>query len=135
VRIFSVSAGPRNVSSGHCLGRNGADGDEQYVVRDIADRGLRLVAGGVDALERTERESRAGGGSECVQLVEAGLPQPERLGNRERPVPEVWLRPHKLDLDAFLGERAQCQRGLQRCDTPAGDNDPCRHHDLLEEAA
>ena len=71
----------------------------------------------------------------AAQLVAIRLAKLEGLGNRERPVPEVRLRPHKLDLDAFFDERAQRQSGLQRCDTSSGDDDPCRHHDLPAEAA
>ena len=93
------------------------------------------MAGGVDALERAERERRTCGGGERGQLVAVRLPQLERLGDRERPVPEVRLRPDELDLDTLFGERAQRQSGLQRRDASAGDDDSCRHHDLLDEAA
>ena len=89
----------------------------------------------VDALERAERERRAGGGSQRGQLVTVRLAQLEGLGDREWPVPEVWLRRQELDYDALFGELAQCQRCLQRRDTSTRNDNPRLHHELLHKAA
>jgi hypothetical protein len=45
----------------------------------------------------------------------------ERLGNRERPVPEARLGSAQLDGDEVAGESPQGQRGLERRNTAAGD--------------
>ena len=91
------------------------------------------MAAGVDALERTESEGRAGGSGERAELVAVRLTELERLGNRERPVPEVRLRPDELDVDTLLCERAQRESGLQRCDTTTGDEDPLGHQTALDD--
>ena len=51
---------------------------------------------------------------------------PERLADRERPVPEPGLRREQLELDSLLGQRAQGERGLERSDAAAGNEDPQR---------
>jgi hypothetical protein len=47
----------------------------------------------------------------------------KRLGNRERPVPEVRLGSEELDGDTILRERTQRQRGFESGDASTGDQD------------
>ena len=89
------------------------------------------MAVGVDALERAERERRAGGGRELAELVPLRLAQLERLGDGERPVPEVRLGPEQLDVNLLLREGAERQSGLERRDASAGDDDTRRLHGTL----
>ena len=49
------------------------------------------------------------------------LAESERLGHRERPVPELRLRGEQLDAYLSLSQRAERQRRLQRSDAAAGD--------------
>ena len=105
------------------LRRLGADRDQQRVVRHRADRRLGLAAAGVHALERAENEGRAGGRCQGSELEALRLAQLERLGDGQRPVPEVRLGPDQLDVEPLLCERIQCENGLECRHTAAGYQD------------
>ena len=102
VRIGGAAEGQR---ARYGDGRHGPAGDEQDVVGKISDRCMGLTALGVDTSELAQREGRAGSGSQLGQLEVARLAERERLGNRQRAVPEVRLGSEQLDRYAFLGQR------------------------------
>ena len=61
------------------------------------------------------------------QLEVRHLAEAERLGDGERPVPEVRLGREHLDADPVLRERPQRQGGLEGGDAAAGDEYPRCH--------
>ena len=125
--MASVSAGPRNVIEPSTAGLG------------LVPQAMRSVEygsappGSVYARRRTtSTETRV----PCVNVAPASaarvdklepphLAEPERLGDRERPVPEVGLRSEEFDCDAVPGQRAQGERRLQRRDAASGDQDVC----------
>ncbi len=110
----------QRTGNGGC--RHGADGNEEDVVADLTHGGRRFVPRGVDAEQPAQGERRtAGGGSKRPDFVASRLPQSERLRNRQRPVPEVRLRPEELDLDAIPGQGVQRQHRFDRCHSSSGD--------------
>ena len=104
--------------------RHGAAGDEKRGVRDgAAWGGVREATSRIDGDELSGREGRAGVGRQLRQLEVPHLAEPERLGHRERPVPEVRLGREKLDPYAIFCERPQSERGFERRDASACDED------------
>ena len=57
------------------------------------------------------------------QVVACDVAQAKRLGHRQRAILEVRRRRQQLDVDALLGEAAQCDERLQRCHATPGDQD------------
>ena len=57
------------------------------------------------------------------EIERARVTEPERLGNREWPIPEPRFRRHELHLDELGRELVQCERRLECCDTAARDHD------------
>ncbi len=66
----------------------------------------------VDAAELAGREAGARGLGDAAEVEAMGATGVERLGDRERPVPEVVLGREQLDVDQLADERAQCQHRL-----------------------
>ena len=80
--------------------RAGADRDHERVVLDFYAVGRDGdLAGRVHTLELAGSEPRTGLRRERGELERTGCPEPERLGDRERPVPEVVLGCDELDVD------------------------------------
>jgi hypothetical protein len=80
----------------------------------------------LDGGEASGRDGGACGGCQLAQLEAQDLAQPERLGHRQRPVPEMRLGREQLDLDATLPVCPQRERRLERSHASAGDQDRCR---------
>ena len=92
------------------------------VVRNRAAGG-RVGEAARESMETSAPEREVGAGvrgqlesSKCCDFAER-----ERLGDRERPVPEVWLGCDKLDVYAIPGQRPQRERSLERRDTSTRD--------------
>jgi hypothetical protein len=78
----------------------------------------------VDAGELTEREQRAAVVGDRGELEPVHVGDPERLGDGERPVPELRLRGEQLDLDALLGVAPDREQRLQSRYSAACDQHP-----------
>ena len=104
--------------------RQRSTGDEEHAVLDLGVLGsVRDVAPGVDAGESIAREARADAASEALELEVEDLAELEWRGDRERAVPEVRLWREKLDANAILGHCPERERGLERCNASACDED------------
>ena len=88
-----------------------------------ARRGVREATSRIDGDELSGHEGRAGVGCQLRKLEVTHLAEPERLGHRERPVPEVGLGRDQLDAYAIFCERPQSERGFECRDASACDED------------
>ena len=105
------------------LWRGAAREQQRVVLEPQAARRERDVLSCVDA-HQPSRVTRAF--ARCARSArsnERASPQPERLGNREWPVPEPRFRRDELHVDELGRELVQCERRLECCDTAACDHD------------
>ena len=100
----------------------GAARDRERVVGDLrAVAGPSQVGVGVDRGELAEGEAGRGGLGDRGELEVMGAAGVERLGDRERAVPELGLGCEQLEVDQVAGERSQREQRLQPGHAAAGD--------------
>jgi hypothetical protein len=82
------------------------------------------VPPGVHTGKRSERELDARGGGERRELEPVRARGVERLGDRDRPVPEEGVGRQQLDVHQIAGQMAQGEHRFQARHAPAGDEHP-----------
>jgi hypothetical protein len=80
-------------------------------------------ATGVNGHELSLQELCAQLGGERRELEVARFPEPERLGDGERPVPELRLGSEQRDRKEVGCKHSQCDSDLQRRDSAPGEQD------------
>ena len=78
----------------------------------------------LDGGERSQRHPRVALAGKVDQREPRRLSDAERLGDGQRPVPEMRLGREQLKVDALLSELSERKRRLQRGHSTARDQDP-----------
>ena len=83
--------------------------------------GSNRLAPRIHPLDGVGEVARPDASGQCPEVEPPRAPEAERLGHGQRPIHEVALRRHDLDLDSIVGERSQGEHRLERGHAPAGD--------------
>jgi hypothetical protein len=103
----------------HCRLGDGPAGDQKHVVGNAATgRSVGQMLSRIDRDKRPMREGRARSGSQLRQLEMNDLSELERLGDGERPVPEVRFGRARSSTLPRSSPSARSARAASRAATP-----------------
>jgi hypothetical protein len=96
---------------------------QQGVIREpLADAGVDQTVRDVQTGQSITYPVGAGVGRDLCQVIPIGTAESKRLSQRQRPVHQVWVRRHELDLYAVAGEAVQPQKTFDRRNTATTDD-------------